>query len=144
MSPTPNFVTFPILAAVCVAAGGVYTYLSSAHAQGGHQRHDAQAVQVEQHTEALLKTHVQAEAEQNRLRNDALLRLEAKYDWSMQKQGVGLPPNVPALKDVPLSERPGAATDPTLELLESPDAGHLYEKAKPIIGPGGVVIKDGE
>lgn len=120
-----SFVTYPILASVLVAAGSVGAYIMKAHSDGGHARHDAQVQQVDKHFDTVMKIHAEAEAEQNRLRNDAILRLERKQEWMMQNQGIGMPPNVPRLDDVPLSQRPGAVSDPTLDLLDNPDAGHV-------------------
>src|SRR5207237_7599433 len=101
------------------------TFVMSAHANGGHARHDAQSQQIERHVEDLLRTHVEAETANNMLRDNSISRMEKKQDWMLERNGLGMPPNVAKYEDVPTSERPGAIADPTLDLLNDPDAGHF-------------------
>lgn len=111
-------VTYKILAVILSSAAGLYTYLAQQHDNGGHPRHDAQHVAVEQkiaHVEqrvgARIEEHVRYEGARLHLIEQAVIRVETKMDHELRRHGHGFPMEAPPLEEIPESQRPGGLGD---------------------------------
>jgi len=104
-----RYVTYPVLAVICAAAGSLYAFLGSSHNNGGHARHDAELAIVRQQVQQDLVEHAAYEDSRLQLMERAMIRWEKKQDAILEWQRVPFPRDAPPVDRVPRRELPGGA-----------------------------------